>query len=356
MASTTNATARKTDRCEHGAVTTSTLTRARAGDETAFRDLTASYQRELKLHCYRMLGSLQDAEDALQETLVSAWRGLGSFEERASLRGWLYRIATNRCLNMLRDRTRRPRTGSSGLPFEPPAPTRLSELTWLEPYPDELLEGVPDSAPGPDARYETREAIGLAFITALQRLPARQRAVLVLRDVLGYRAAEVAEALGVTEATVNSALARARSALEARLPPSRERAPAPGSAGERELADTFADAFEQGDMDRVVALLTDDAWVTMPPEPLEYQGRETIAAFLHHVTSRRSAGGRTILVPTRANGQPAFGHYMLEPGSDVAYGTGVFVLTLTGEGISMITRFGGSELVPQFGLPTTLRP
>jgi RNA polymerase sigma-70 factor (ECF subfamily) len=335
-------------------VTTSTLTRARAGDQDAFRDLTAPYERELKLHCYRMLGSLQDAEDALQETLVSAWRGLGSFEERASLRAWLYRIATNRCLNMLRDRSRRPRVDTPGLPFQPPPATRLSELTWLEPYPDELLEGIPDSRPGPDARYETREAIGLAFITALQRLAPRQRAVLVLRDVLGYRAAEAADVLGVSEATVNSALIRARSALEARLPPPRERAPAPGLARERELADTFADAFEQGDMDRVVALLTDDAWVTMPPEPLEYQGRETIAAFLHHAAARRVDGGRTILVPTRANGQPAFAHYMLAPGSDVAHGTGVFVLTLVGDRISMITRFGGSELVTQFGLPATV--
>ncbi len=335
-------------------MTPTTLARARAGDEDAFRDLTTPFQRELKVHCYRMLGSLQDAEDVLQETLVSAWRGLSSFEERASLRAWLYRIATNRCLNALRDRDRRPRANTPGLPFDPPPPTRLSEFTWLEPYPDALLEGVPDSAPGPEARYETRETIGLAFITALQRLPARQRAVLVLRDVLGYRAAEVAEALEVTEATVNSALVRARSSLETRAPWSREHAPVPGSRQERELAGTFADAFEQGDMDRVVALLTDDAWVTMPPEPLEYQGRETISAFLHHVTSQRVAGGRTILVPTRANGQPAFGHYSLAPGSEAARGTGVFVLTLADEGISMITRFGGSELVARFGLPATL--
>jgi RNA polymerase sigma-70 factor (ECF subfamily) len=334
-------------------VTTPTLTRARAGDQDAFGELVAPYRRELQLHCYRILGSLQDAEDALQETLMSAWRGLDSFEERASLRAWLYRIATNRCLNMLRERGRRPRTGAS-LPFDPPPPTRLSELTWLEPYPDELLAGVPDAAPGPDARYETREAIGLAFITALQRLPGRQRAALVLRDVLGFRASEAADALETTEATVNSALQRARAALDERVPPARERAPAPGSHREQKLADTFADAFEQGDMDRVVSLLSEDAWVTMPPEPLEYQGRETIAAFLHHVAARRTAGGRTILVPTRANGQPAFGHYMLEPGSEVARGTGVFVLTLAGDRISMITRFGGSELVPKFGLPGTI--
>jgi len=335
-------------------VSTSSLARARAGDQAAFRELAEPHQRELQVHCYRMLGSLQDAEDALQETLVSAWRGLDRFEERASLRAWLYRIATNRCLNMLRDRGLRPRASAPALPFDPPPPTRLGELTWLEPYPDELLEGIPDSTPGPDSRYETREAIGLAFITALQRLPPRQRAALVLRDVLGFRAAEVAQALDTSEATVNSALQRARSSLEHRLPPSRERAPTPGSARERELADTFADAFEQGDMDSVVALLTEDAWVTMPPQPLEYHGRETIAAFLRHAASRRHAGGRTILVPTRANGQPAFGHYSLEPGSELARGTGVLVLTLAEDRIAMITRFGGAELVRRFGLPPTL--
>ncbi|MGH2909053.1 MAG: RNA polymerase subunit sigma-70, partial [Solirubrobacteraceae bacterium] len=187
----------------------STLRRARGGDEQAFGALTDPYRRELQLHCYRILGSLQDAEDALQETLVAAWRGLGSFQERSSLRAWLYRIATNRCLNMLRDTARRPRQ-AAGLPFEPPPPTRLGEVSWLEPYPDALLEAIPDAAPGPDARYETREAVGLAFITALQRLPARQRAVLVLRDVLGFRAAETADMLDTTEATVNSSLQRAR--------------------------------------------------------------------------------------------------------------------------------------------------
>jgi RNA polymerase sigma-70 factor (TIGR02960 family) len=330
-----------------------TLARARAGDQQAFRALTDPYRRELQLHCYRILGSLQDAEDALQETLVSAWRGLDRFEERASLRAWLYRIATNRCLNVLRDRGRRPRA-AAGLPFEPPEPTRLGEVTWLEPYPDALLEQLSDVAPGPDARYETREAVGLAFVTALQRLPARQRAVLVLRDVLGFRAAEVAGLLDTSEATVNSALQRARAALEARLPPARERAPASGSARERELADTFADAFEEGDMDRVVALLTDDAWVTMPPEPFEYQGRATIAAFLHHAAARRRDVGGTRLVATRANGQPAFGQYVEDREAGIARGTGVLVLTLEGDRVSAITRFGGGDLLPRFGLPTTL--
>ena len=330
------------------------LTRARAGDEQAFRELTEPYRRELTMHCYRMLGSLQDAEDALQETLVSAWRGLERFEERASVRSWLYRIATNRCLNMLRDSSRRPRSEPHGLPFEPPPPTRLGELTWLEPFPDALLEQVPDAAPGPDARYEAREGIGLAFITALQRLPERQRAVLVLRDVLGFRASEAAEILDTSEATVNSALQRARAALEARLPPARERAPAPGSQRERELAASFADAFEEGDMDRVVELLTDDAWVTMPPEPFEYQGRAAVAAFLHHARARRQDGIDTRLVPTRANGQPAFGHYQADRATGTAVGTGVLVLTLQGDRIAAITRFGGAHLLSRFGLPEVL--
>jgi RNA polymerase sigma-70 factor (ECF subfamily) len=331
----------------------SMLTLARGGDGQAFQALTDPHRRELQLHCYRMLGSLQDAEDALQETLVSAWRGLEGFEGRASVRTWLYRIATNRCLNMVRDRARRPLT-TPGLPFEPPPPTRLGEVTWLEPYPDALLENLPDEAPGPDARYETRESLGLAFVTALQRLPARQRSVLVLRDVLGFRAAEVAEMLETTEATVNSALQRARSTLDTRQGPARERAPAPRSPTERELAESFANAFEQGDMDRVVSLLTEDASVTMPPEPFEYQGRETVASFLHHVKAIRVPGRVTRLVPTRANGQPAFGHYIKEPGATAARGTGLLVLTIEGERIAAITRFSGEELLPRFGLPPTL--
>jgi RNA polymerase sigma-70 factor, ECF subfamily len=325
-------------------MTEPTLTRARAGDEQAFRALTDPYRRELQLHCYRMLGSLHDAEDALQETLVAAWRGLEGFEERASLRAWLYRIATNRCLNALREGTRRPR--SAPLPFDPPEPTRMGEITWLEPYPDALL------APGPEAAAETREAVGLAFVTALQRLPAGQRAALVLRDVLGFRAAEVAGMLGASEATVNSALQRARASLEARMPV-RERAPAPGSTRERELAGGFADAFEAGDVDRILAMLTDDAWVTMPPEPHEYQGRAKIAEFFQHVAERRRFA-RTRLAPTRANGQPAFGQYLVDPATGVARGAGVIVLSLEGDRIAAITRFDGGDLLERFGLPATL--
>src|SRR6185312_2704606 len=191
------------------------LARARGGDEDAFSALTDPYRRELQIHCYRILGSLQDAEDAVQETLLSAWRGLSGFEERASLRAWLYRIATNRCLNALRASDRRRRLVLGESLTEPPEPTRRAEPIWLQPLPDELIEGLPDRAPGPDARYETKEAVGLAFVSGLQRMPPQQRAVVVLRDVLGYRAAEVAAMLQTSEASVNSALQRARAALEA---------------------------------------------------------------------------------------------------------------------------------------------
>jgi RNA polymerase sigma-70 factor (ECF subfamily) len=332
-----------------------TLARARAGSEAAFGELTEPHRRALLVHCYRLLGSLQDAEDAVQETFVAAWRGLDGFEERASLRAWLYRIATNRCLNMRRDAARRP-AAARRLPFVPPAPTRLGEAPWLEPFPDALLEGLPDAAPGPDARYEEREAVGLAFVTALQRLPARQRAALVLRDVLGYRAAEAAALLGATEATVTSALQRARTALEERLPPARERAPAPGSEAERAAAERFADAFAAGDVDRVVALLTDDAWVTMPPEPFEYQGRAAIAAVLHAVRAdARARGGREArLLPTRANGQPAFGHYLREAGAGGARGSGLIVLELEGGAVAAIARFGDAALLARFGLPPSV--
>jgi RNA polymerase sigma-70 factor (TIGR02960 family) len=330
----------------------SALTRARAGDERAFRELTDAHRRELQVHCYRILGSVQDAEDALQETLLSAWRGLDGFEERASLRAWLYTIATNRCLNVLRDGARRPQERRP-LSFEPPEPTRYGEVAWLEPYPDALLEGLPDAAPGPDARYEAREAVALAFVTALQRMPARQRAALVLRDVLGYRASEVASMLDTTETSVNSALQRARATLDASAPPARERARLPHSAAERELVGRFADAFENGSLAQVLALLTEDAWVTMPPEPFEYQGLDAIAEFFAQAFAAR--GERTDrLVPTRANGQPAFGHYLGDAHAPIVRGVGVIVLTLDGDRISQLTRFGGAALLARFGLPRTL--
>src|SRR5690242_5627211 len=237
----------------------SALIRARAGDQRAFAALTDPYRRELQLHCYRILGQVQDAEDAMQETLLSAWTALESFEERSSLRSWLYRIATNRCLNMLRASGRRPRT-APGPAYTAPEPTRYGEVLWLEPYPDALLEGIADDAAGPEARYESREAVSLAFLTALHRLPPRQRAVLVLRDVLGFSAAEVAVMLDTTPTSVNSALIRARATIEEREPRAHGRAPVARSAQEHELVARFADAFERGDVEPIVALLGEDAW------------------------------------------------------------------------------------------------
>jgi RNA polymerase sigma-70 factor, ECF subfamily len=309
-----------------------------------FARLVERHRAELLLHCYRILGSVQDAEDLVQETLMAAWRGLDRFEGRASLRTWLYRIATNRCLNALRDRGRQPReVPPPDGTVEPPAPTRLIEPLWLEPYPDVLLDGV-----------ETREAIGLAFIAALQRLPPRQRAVLVLRDVLGFRAREVAEMLDVTEVSVNRSLHRARHTIEQTgAPYGRDDAPAPASPGERALVARFVAAFEAGDVPGVVALLSDDALLTMPPAPMEYEGRDAIARFLSTVP----AGGaldRFRLVPTRANGQPAFGCYLRDPHTRIAHAYGLMVLTLAGDRIVAITGFPDTSVFRGFGLPRSL--
>ncbi len=335
-------------------VSDQTLARAQAGDQLAFRELTEPHRRELQLHCYRILGSLQDAEDALQETLVAAWRSLESFEGRSSLRAWLYRIATNRCLDMLRAGARRLPTPAPQ-ESEFPEPTGRLEATWVEPYPDVLLDELPDESAPPEARYEVRESVELAFITALQNLPPRQRASLVLRDVLGFRSAEVAEMLETTEASVNSALQRARSTIDERMPAGRrEAAPLPGSRRERELVARFANAFQEGDVQKVIALLTEDASFTMPPEPLEYQGHEAIARILANRFTWRGAA-RLRLVPTRANTQPAFGCYHQDPYAPVARAHGLLVLTLQGDRISAITRFLDNSILPSFGLPRTLK-
>jgi RNA polymerase sigma-70 factor (TIGR02960 family) len=334
-----------------GEVTTDLISRARAGDGEAFRELTEPYRRELQVHCYRMLGSLQDAEDALQDTLLAAWQGLGGFEGRASIRTWLYRIATNRCLNARRAASRRPAREWDMPEVEPPEPTRLGELVWLEPFPDALLEGAIDMPLGPEARYEQTEAISLAFVTALQLLPPRQLAVLILRDVLGFHANEVAGMLDSTVESVNSALKRARASLQRRQPPTdgREPAPAPDSPSERALLAEFVRAYESGDLDVLVALLTEGVHVSMPPIPLEYQGRGVVARLFASIFG---SGRRVDLVPTRANGQPAFGAY-LRASTGIRHGTGLFVLTLTGDRISVFTRFDSSVL-PWFGLPRSL--
>ncbi len=327
---------------------TELIERARSGDQPAFEELVEPYRRELQVHAYRMLGSAADAEDALQETMLAAWQGLGSFEQRASIRTWLYRIATTRTLNMLRAAGRRPRVEATPLAVEPPEPTRLGEVMWLEPYPDVLLA---DPEMGPEARYESREAISLAFITALQLLPPQQRAVVVLRDVLDFPAREVATMLDTTEQAVSSALKRARATLDRQQANGRS-APLPAnSRAEQELMDRLFRAFEDGDVDGVVALMTDDVWLRMPPLPIEYQGRELIGHFFATVAFRD--GRRYRLVPTRANGQPAFGAYLRDPASGLARILGLLVITIEGDRVSAITRFENATIA-RFGLPRTL--
>jgi RNA polymerase sigma-70 factor (TIGR02960 family) len=329
--------------------TTGLLARARAGDGAAFRELTEPHRRELQLHCYRMLGSLQDAEDAVQDTLLSAWRGLAGFQERASVRTWLYRIATNQCLNARRAASRRTPREWNIPQVTPPPPTRLGEVVWLEPFPDDLLA---HAGPGPEARYEQAEAVSLAFVTALQLLPPRQLAVLVLRDVLGFHASEVAGMLECSVESVTSALRRARANLRGHRPPAdHEPPPLAGSAAEEAVVARFVRAYQAADLDAVVALLTDDVFMSMPPLPLEYQGRDAVAGFCAAIFG---AGRRFDLVPTRANGQPAFGAYLRTPGG-VRHGTGLITLTLTGERISALNRFENAVL-PFFGLPRTLPP
>ncbi|HEY1569370.1 MAG TPA: sigma-70 family RNA polymerase sigma factor [Solirubrobacteraceae bacterium] len=331
------------------------LARAQRGDEDAFAALTAPYRRELQLHCYRILGSLQDAEDLLQETLLASWRSLEQFEGRSSLRAWLYTIATNRCLNALRDRERRPRTAPGHQPAAA-APESFAEIGWLEPYPDALLEGVIDAGRAgsdPAARYEAKETVALAFVSGLQHLAPRQRAVLVLRDVLGFHADEVADMLGSSEASVNSALQRARANLERRLPPRPERLTVPRDGEQAELVARFAEAFECDDVDGVVALLTDDAVVSMPPQPESYQGREAVEEFLRwRMIDRLRLAPSWRFVAFGANLQPAYAYYLERDGGWVR--SGAFVLSVRADGIASITRFHDDGLLDRFGVPARL--
>lgn len=311
-----------------------------AGDE-AFRRLVESHRRELLVHCYRLLGSLSDAEDVLQEVLLAAWRGWSGFEGRASARTWLYRIATNRCLNAMRDANRRRRPEPAP-PFEPPEPSRRGEVNWLEPCPDTLLEHLADPAPGPEARYSQKEAVTLAFITGLQLLPPRQAAALVLRDVLGFTALEVANLLDSTETAVKGALQRARASLRGHTAePS-----SVGSPEERELTRRFTDSFVSGDIDGLVALLTDEAWLAMPPAPHEYHGPSAVAAFLRASPTWRPDRIRQ-LTAIRANHQPAFVCHVTTPGGEPEQ-AGVFVLTRTGDRIAAITRFLAPDVFDRF--------
>ncbi len=327
----------------------STLDAAIAGDEQAFGEVVSPYVRELHLHCYRMLGSVTDADDALQEVLIAAWRGLDGFAGRSSVRTWLYRIATNRCLNAIRDGKRR-KPAEPIPPFDPPPPSRRGEITWLQPYPDAWLDELEDQD-RPAARYQQREAVELAFIAALQRLPPRQTAALILCDVLGYSTAEAAALLDTSVTATKGILQRARTSLDRLRPrPGGHAAASPGSHSERALARRFAEALTTDDIDGVIALLTDDAWLAMPPAPHEYHGRAAIASFLR--ASALGRGPRTIrLLDTRANNQPAFGTYLAIANSVQPYPTGLVVLTIFEERISAITRFLDEQLPSSFGLP-----
>lgn len=327
------------------------LQKARSGDGAAFEALIGAYHRELQAYCYRMLGSMHDAEDALQETLIAAWRGLGNFGERASLRTWLYRIATNTCLNALRAIRRRPAKAWNVPGIEPPEPSQLGEIVWLGPFPDALSGDDVEAGHDPAPRYAQRQSISLAFVTALQRLPPRQLAVLVLRDVLEFSASEVAEMLDVTVPAVNSALARARANLEplhAQWRVDEPPAPAPDSSTEQAIVARFVQAYEAADVAGLVALFTDEVFMSMPPMALEYVGREPVARFLELVFA---PGRRFRLVPTRANGNPAFGLYVLGP-DGIGLASGLLVIALRGQEISSLIRFETSEFA-RFGLPST---
>jgi RNA polymerase sigma-70 factor, ECF subfamily len=331
------------------------LEAARRGDEDAFRRLVEPHRHGLHAHCYRMLGSLHDAEDALQDALIRAWRGLPHFGGRGALRNWLYRIATNACLDAIARRPKRvlpidyapPVTAEGHETLEP-----VAESLWVEPYPDETL-GLEDGYAGPAARYEQREAVELAFVAALQHLPARQRAVLILREVLGFSAKEVAESLGTTVASVNSALQRARKALDDRLPDQSQQATlrSLGDERTREIVESFVDAFERGDVDAIVGLLAEDATFSMPPYAEWYRGRDAIAdSWL--MPGARPTGLR--YHSAQANGQLAVGAYALDPERGRYLPIALDVLTLRGERIADITAFRTPELFPRFGLPTEL--
>jgi RNA polymerase sigma-70 factor (ECF subfamily) len=331
------------------------LDAACGGDEDAFRRLVEPHRAELHAHCYRMLGSVHDAEDALQDAMLRAWRGLCRFDGRSALRRWLYRITTNTCLDTLARRPKRVLPIDYGPPagHEPDEPGEpLADSVWVEPYPDESV-GLADGYASPDARYEQREAVELAFVAALQHLPPRQRAVLVLREVLGFSAKEVSESLGTSVASVNSALQRARKAVDERLPEESQQTTMRSLGDERvrEIVQSFVDAFEQGDIDAIVGLLAEDARFEMPPYATWYRGRDAVA------DSWLMPGGpppRLRYVPTRANGQLALGTYVYEAERSRFVPIALDVLTLRGTRIADITAFRTPEVFAEFGLPTEL--
>ncbi len=331
------------------------LDRARNGDEDAFQRLAEPHRRELQLHCYRMLGSLHDAEDLVQETLLRAWRRLDTFEGRASFRAWLYRIATNVSLNALAGRARRILPEAYGPPTDAtPGGPPAADVSWLEPYPDALLEGIADPSPGPEAHYEARESVELAFVAAIQYLPPRQRAVLLLRDVLGWPAGDVADHLGAASvASVNSALQRARATLKGHFPAGRASTRPDSDPQERALIERYVRAWHDGDLDGFVALLKEDAILSMPPFPEWYRGRQAIRAFFMWAWGPQGPGPFRLL-PTRANGQPAFGLYGRDGSGPGSRAQAIQVLALEGGSIGTLTGFVDPGLFPHFGLPASL--
>ena len=334
-----------------GAETGAVVAAAKAGDEAAFVSLVERYRRELHVHCYRMTGSFEDAEDLVQETFLRAWRRRASFEGRSTFRAWLYRIATNACLDALAHERRRARP-DPGAALPPPA-----DLPWLQPYPDLLLDGAAPSEGEPDAAAVSKETIELAFLAAIQYLPPRQRAVLILRDVLGWSAKETASLLESSAASVNSALQRARATLKKRLPRRRLEwaAGADPSEEERALLQRYVDAHERADIAGLAALLRDDALLTMPPQPLWYRGRDVIATFLAEAIEPASPDyiGHFRLVPTRANRQPAAANYLRRPGDSVYRALALDVLRVEEGKVVEIVAFP-ADLFPAFGLPPTL--
>ncbi|HZO59583.1 MAG TPA: sigma-70 family RNA polymerase sigma factor [Solirubrobacterales bacterium] len=332
------------------------LEAAQDGDEAAFRSLVERHRPELHAHCYRMLGSVHDAEDALQDALLRAWRGLPRFEARSSLRSWLYRIATNTTLDVIARRPKRVLPVDYGPHADPhdslePPDQPLVETVWMEPYPDEKV-GLEDGYAAPEARYEQREGVELAFVAALQHLPPNQRAALILREVLGFSAREVAEQLDTTTVSVNSALQRARAMVEERVPEQSQQATLRALGDEQlsELVERYSEALEQGDVDALLALLTDDATWSMPPLPNWYRGREAITGFLHK-------GPFTVRwrhLPAHANGQQAVGCYTWDEDRGVYTAFALDVLRLRGEKIAEVNAFLDGSIFERFGLPSEL--
>ncbi|MGZ4400555.1 MAG: sigma-70 family RNA polymerase sigma factor [Gaiellaceae bacterium] len=329
------------------------LALARSGDGAAYGDLVEPHRSELHAHCYRMLGSVSDAEDALQEALLRGWRGLRRFEGRSSVRTWLYRIATNACIDLSARRTRRvlPVDHVQAARRGDPPGAPLVESVWIEPYPDAELAPA-DGAVAPEARFEQRESLELAFVAALQLLTARQRAALILREVLGFSAQEVAELLGTTVVSVNSALQRARRTIDGRLPEHSQQTTlrALGGAEARSLVQAYMDAMERADVDAIVGMLTEDAAWSMPPMTTWYRGHDVIATFLAEHPFRL----RWRHLPAHANGQLAVGCYVWDAERGAHVAAVLDVLTLRGARIAEITAFVGPDVLRRFGLPDEL--